>query len=475
MSVDILTNEGVRALNHTITTAVKLKIEEAVLVMYADTLTPQTAAELTYPDLPDSTSKMIPTSCLPCAVSQPSSEDPSVMEDVSALDIEFTYLPNSSVTYNLIGVCARYYYEISGYDTRTYRVGDVVSYGNGYYKCKQEYTAVAGDPAPSSDTTHWSSVTVDTESLYPTNVPNKVYHALSSEPPILLYVSQLGNPVTLSKSLEVDYKLRLYLTNVATAEEMQERIYFDTLGPEFSASAQLNTLAAIADIVSRTREVVSGMVARGATFNLVTPGAATSEEEEMKIAYFKTDSIATYTFDSEHLDKELPLVATSALTLNRMDDGSDGANYLSVVGKTRIVKARVTMGGTGALESHAVKAATIALQAYIPGGTGKPSASGSDYNLGSQFIVTLGEWDTWEDKEITLALPEDATLWKEEFQNSKPVAFKAVASSTKFYIQDYNIQDAFVGQEPAITFSIYLELGVSADIVLGSDMTTILD
>lgn len=474
MSVDILTNEGVRAINHTITTAVKLKIEEAVLVMYADTLTPQTAAILTYTDLittAPSPNKMIPTSCLPCAVSQPSAGDPSVMEGVSALDIEFTYLPNSSVTYNLIGVCARYYYEISEYGIRTYSVGDVVSYGNGYYKCIQGYTAVADGSTPLTGLgTYWESVTVDTESLYPTNVPNKEYKALSSEPPILLYVSQLGNPVTLSKSLEVDYKLRLYLTNVATAEEMQKRIYFDTLGPEFSSSAQLDTLATIASIFSRTRDLVSGMVASGATFNLVTPGAATSEEEEMRIAYFKTQAITEHEFTGEAADSEVSPTDPLLLNLNRMDSGIDGVNYLSVVSTTgkinRIKTARVSMGGSGVLESRAVKAAVIYMQAVIPASA---STRSEDYVIGN-FTVTLSRWGEWEDKDIELFVLDNVSEWKPQYRNTKPMALRALNTSV-FYVQDFNIQDDFVKQ----TLPIYLELGISADIILGSDMTTILD
>lgn len=469
MSVDILTNDGVRALSAAITSHIRLYVEDAVLVNTDTIYGASSAAQLTYSDLPASTTVMTTTSCLPSQVDLPGDSTTAV----SALDLEFSYLPQQSVSYNLIGVRARFYYEISEYAAVHYSVGDVVSYNNGYYKCKLAYTATMSGDAPSNDPTHWDSVTVDPDSKFPWG---DTWKALSDSY-ILLYVSQLGNPVTLSASLEVDYKLRIYLTNVATAEQMQERIVFDTLGPEYMGAAQLQSLAAVASAFGNMRAAINDMVVAGATFTTVTGGGSSSaesssEEETMNLAYFKTNAITSYEFDSSHVDKDWTLGTNVALTLNRMDDGNDGTNYLSVYGSTpsRIKKARITMGGTGVLESHAVKAASVVLQAYIPSSA---SATGSDYALGT-FTVTLSRWGEWEDKDIELLVLDNIANWKTQYRNTKPMAFKALSTSV-FYVQDYNIQDAFVGQEPAITFSAYLELGISAENILGSNMTTILD
>lgn len=187
----------------------------------------------------------------------------------------------------------------------------------------------------------------------------------------------------------------------------------------------------------------------------------------MKLAYFKTQAIVSHEFVNEDSADSTESPATPvALTLNRMDDGNDGNNYLSVYGTTRIKKARVTMGGSGTLESRAVKAASVVLQAYIPSSA---SATGSDYTLGT-FTVTLSEWDEWEDKDIEIPALDNVANWATRYRNTKPMALKALATSV-FYIQDFNIQEEFVGQ----TLPAYLELGVSADTILGSNKTTILD
>lgn len=467
MSVDILTNDGVRALSAAITSHIRLYVEDAVLVNTDTIYDASSAAQLTYSDLPASTMVMTTTSCLPSQVDLPSDNTTAV----SALDLEFSYLPQQAVSYNLIGVRARFYYEISEYAAVHYSVGDVVSYNNSYYKCIEAYTATMGGAAPSNDPTHWASVTVDPDSRFPWG---DTWKALSDSY-ILLYVSQLGNPVTLSASLEVDYKLRIYLTNVATAEQMQERIVFDTLGPEYMGAAQLQSLAAVASAFGNMRAAINDMVVAGATFTTVTGGGSSSaesssEEETMKLAYFKTQAITDHEFTGEAADSEVSPTDPLLLNLNRMDSGIAGVNYLSVfstTGKTnRIKKARVSMGGSGVLESRAVKAAVIYMQAVIPASA---STRGEDYVIGT-FTVTLSRWGEWEDKDIELLVLDNVSEWKTQFRNTKPMALKAL-NTTVFYIQDFNIQDDFVEQ----TLPIYLELGISADIILGSNMTTILD
>lgn len=465
MSVDILTNDGVRALSAAITSHIRLYVEDAVLVNTDTIYDASSAAQLTYSDLPASTMVMTTTSCLPSQVDLPGDNTTAV----SALDLEFSYLPQQSVSYNLIGVRARFYYEISEYAAVHYSVGDVVSYNNSYYKCIEAYTATMGS-VPSNDP-HWESVTVDPDSRFPWG---DTWKALSDSY-ILLYVSQLGNPVTLSASLEVDYKLRIYLTNVATAEQMQERIVFDTLGPEYMGAAQLQSLAAVASAFGNMRAAINDMVVAGATFTTVTGGGpssaeSSSEEETMKLAYFKTQAITDHEFTGEAADSEVSPTDPLMLNLNRMDSGIAGVNYLSVfstTGKTnRIKKARVSLGGSGVLESRAVKAAVIYMQAIIPASA---STRGEDYVIGT-FTVTLSRWGEWEDKDIELLVLDNVSEWKPQFRNTKPMALKAL-NTTVFYIQDFNIQDDFVEQ----TLPIYLELGISADIILGSNMTTILD
>lgn len=466
MSVDILTNEGSRALNHSITSGVKLYIEDAVLVSLNTVLTSDTAVALTAADIPDSVNKMTPVSCLPVQVT---TDD----EDVSALDIEFLYLPKSSISYNTIVVRARYYYPISTLTEKPYGVGTVVYYGNNYYKCIVPCTYVAGPNTPDVDTTHWEQVQIDEDSRFPNGdmVGDIRYKAISDEY-IALYVSQMDNAVVLTDSLEIDYKLRLFLTNTDSADAVKERIYFDTLGPEFSAGEQLNVLEALANAFRSVRDTVNGMIAAGATSNTITSGTGvdtSAEEEDMKIAYFKTPQIATYEFTGADTDVQLSVTDATVLLLSRMDTGSGAVNYFSAYGNTKLVKARVTMGGTGTLETQAQKAADIVIAVGIPASA---SSDGNFYGI-QDIHISVSQWNEWEDKAIELDLTSaPITKWKTAYQNTKPVAFQ-IKVGDSFFFMDYNIQDAFVGQDPAIEFPIFLEVGATADTILGDDMTTI--
>lgn len=467
MSVDILTNEGSRALNHSITSGVKLYIEDAVLVNIEDDLSiggDHPATEFTAADIPDSVNRMTPVACLPVQVE---TED----ENVSALDTEFLFLPKSSVSYNTIVVRARYYYPISTFDTKPYGVGNVVSYGAYYYKCKLAYTYEAGMKGPDEDSSHWETVQIDEDSRFPNGdmVGDTRYKAVSGEY-IALYVSQMDNAVTLTEALEVDYKLRLFLTNTDSADAVKERIYFETLGPSYTASEQLNVLAAITGAFANVRSAVTGMIAAGATSNTLISGTgdeADTEEEEMRIAYFKTPQVATYEFTGADTEAEVSVINDN-LHLTRMDNGSGTENFFSAFETTDIVKARVTMGGTGTLESQAQKAADITISVGIPTAA---SSSGSFYEI-QELHLTLSRWNEWEDKSINLDFSSVAvSRWKSAYQNTKPVALQIKAGDS-FFFMDYNIQDAFVGQDPAIEFPIFLEIGATADKFLDSNMTS---
>lgn len=467
MSVDIITNEGVRALNHTITSTVKLYIEDAMLSMYNGELTESQAADLTLdpdsenPQFPASNYLMVSTCCLPTLVSTPSDSDPNTTENVSALDLEFSYLPQASVSYNIIGVRARYYYEISQYDIIHYDVGMVVSSNGGYYQCIEAYTPTAESKPPISDPVHWASVSVDETSKFPGG--NGQWKALSNSY-ILLYVSKLDNPVALSAALEVSYKLRLFLTNVSTAAELQERVFFDTLGPEFSASAQLVTLKTIAEAFQQMRIAVSTVMASGSAFpsysDLPTSQNNNIEQEtEMNFAYVKTGVITSYEFSGEAGSATKAITGSAvSVDLYRMDDSVGGKCYLSGCGPTKVAKARVSIGGTGTLESRDIQAAIILVEAYIPSGA---SATGNDEPLGT-FNIAMSRWNEWESKGFQIELRDDVFKWAEDFRTTKPYALN-IKPGTTFYIQDFNIQDDFKEQ----TLPIYLELGVDTDFIAG--------
>lgn len=262
--IDMPTNEGNLAIARAVSSDIKLKIRNAVLLSGLPSGTGNTVSDiagLTWSDVSSYAvegGEMLATSYLPSLYSKEGEGDSS--SPVTALDMEFTYIPTGETEYSAIAVLADMYYQFNAFvPGNDYKVGATVWYmfdnAVTYYKCIRD---VSNSTTP-MDTTYWMSVSVGTP-LYDA-AETSSYWTISTDDPVLLYISKLAGAVTVTQGMEIDYKVRLYLDCGAT--EIKDYVVFDTLGPEFMGSAQLDALAYYAQSLSAIRQVAAERAARG--------------------------------------------------------------------------------------------------------------------------------------------------------------------------------------------------------------------
>ena len=266
--LDMPTNEGSLALARAVATGAKLSIRGARLCLTNGALGSfEAVANLTWSDMSGTAviDADIPCTCyLPC-MADTSGDDTG--KAVAALDIEFGYFAETVVEYDTVAVLADLYYAFAPFIVNaTYEVGATVwllrndgSYT--YHKCKEHIDSAT--EMPPNDLEHWEEVT-------PVNKLNPMaperggltYWSLDSEP-VLLYVSVASNTIKLSENIELDYKVRLYIDGVSSSSRVGEYVIFDTLGPEFMGSAQLELLAEFATNLRQIRDVAFAKATAG--------------------------------------------------------------------------------------------------------------------------------------------------------------------------------------------------------------------
>ena len=282
--IDMPTNEGTLALARAVATGIKLVIRGAVPCFVNGAISSASEVARTTWGEPDpekeqidlseyAITQEIPTGGeLPVLIEStsylPSSVDPQgtyTGVPISALDIEFTWMPSEKTVYDTIAVLADVYYEFVPFTKGSnYPTGATVSVAlaNGtyeYYMCTE---SVTDSEMPASDSEHWSQVTPN-EPTDKIIVPKGgVSYRSIGDRPVLLYVSITKNSITVSNEIEVDYKVRLYI-DVPEATTISNHIVFDTLGPEFMSSAQLELLANYASQFASLREVACARANRG--------------------------------------------------------------------------------------------------------------------------------------------------------------------------------------------------------------------
>lgn len=269
---DMPTNEGSLALARSVATGNKLKIRGAVLCRTENlwATVAQVAATTWHTIAVKVVSDIIPCTCyLPEMVDYQGDVDGPA---VCALDMEFTYMPTKAMSYDTIAVLADMYYAFTPFlSGSSYSVGAtvwcLVDSEYVFYRC---ITAIADtDVAPANDTEHWMAVHVEDQLAYSdpsmggvpyvatsdSGIPvGTKFYSLSTEP-IVLYISKASSLISVSDHIEVDYKVRIYVDGVRDASSSKFPVVFDTLGPEFMGSAQLNLLAAFAQQLRMVRDV----------------------------------------------------------------------------------------------------------------------------------------------------------------------------------------------------------------------------
>lgn len=276
--IDMPTNEGTLAIARSVATGAKLVIRGVMLCKTEGAVsTVEEAASVTWGesdngiDLSEYAAKSesgMDVPIIPCTSYLPSMVDMQGVDTgnpITALDIEFTWLPSEKVEYDTLAVLADMYYEFAPfYNGGDYRVGDTVWYllNTGEYEYYRCIMNVNNSGNPANDDEHWESVQPGEPNESIGSSRNIQYRAIGDRP-ILLYVSVASNVITVSPELEIDYKVRLYLDGITEVDEISKHIVFDTLGPEFMGSAQLALLAQFATQLRYIRDVAVQNVSNG--------------------------------------------------------------------------------------------------------------------------------------------------------------------------------------------------------------------
>lgn len=269
---DMPTNEGSVALARSVATGSKLRIRGAVLCRTGNLWTDVVSVATT---TWNTIASQVVSDIIPCTCYLPEMVDYQGDVDgpaVCALEMEFTYMPLEALSYDTVAVLADMYYAFTPFlSGSSYSVGAtvwcMVDSAYVFYRC---ITAIATtDVAPANDTEHWEEVHVEDQLAYSdpsvggvpyvatsdSGIPvGTKFYSLSTEP-IVLYISKASNLISVSDHIEVDYKVRVYVDGVKDTSSSKFPIAFDTLGPEFMGSAQLNMLAAFAQQLRMVRDV----------------------------------------------------------------------------------------------------------------------------------------------------------------------------------------------------------------------------
>lgn len=274
--IDMPTNEGTLALARAVSTGAKIVIKGArvcktdgALGTVADVAnatwgTPpegSTAQDLSMYIATDSKGNLAPE--IPCICFLPSIVDTEGLDRgnaLAALDIEFTWMPDGDYTYDTIAVLAEMYYEFASFQKgRNYNVGATVyvTFNDNsicYYRCIE---SVERSELPQNDSTHWEIVLPNSELESSVTAAGEPIYKSISDRLTLLYVTIASNAIVVSPEMEIDYKVRVYLEGINTVEKLKEIVLFDTLGPEFMASAELDLLAYFATQLRYIRDVAN--------------------------------------------------------------------------------------------------------------------------------------------------------------------------------------------------------------------------
>ena len=131
-----------------------------------------------------------------------------------------------------------------------------------YFRCIEDLDRA--EVPPQNDSTHWEPVDVYDE--LDTQVYENLHYRTTTETPVLLYISKTSGLIKVGPEMEIDYKVRLYMegvTNTADDERyVKNYIVFDTLGPEFMSSTQMDLLAYFAQSMKHIRDVAVQRVER---------------------------------------------------------------------------------------------------------------------------------------------------------------------------------------------------------------------
>lgn len=191
-------------------------------------------------------------------------------------------------------------------------------------------------------------------------------------------------------------------------------------------------------------------------------------EQNMVLKHFKTINLVSYTIAGNNLTRTITLPTDKMVGMSRLDNGGAITAYISAAVPNVIKKIRLSLGGAGKVFSHVQLSGLISIDIKIKD---TESSSGTE-KLVSSFNLKIAEWGEWEEKNIPLDFSGvSESDWADAYKEAKPVHFVVDSSVTHIELEDFNIQDDFIGK----SFNIFLEFGIDADKTTSADATELVD
>lgn len=157
-------------------------------------------------------------------------------------------------------------------------------------------------------------------------------------------------------------------------------------------------------------------------------------------------------------DNEAFIVLSDTQVIDKWSDILRDKGLVRLSGKRpfRITKARLSLQGSEGLGAGGGLAAELLCSL---------NAVGTDHNAIAEFSFNMARFGEWEDKDILIEPTGVDADWEgfsgDEFVKNRYCLFTIKENST-IYVNDFNIQEDFVGQ----TRKFILELEIEADMML---------
>lgn len=280
MALEVLTDEGVKALASAAASGCRLVVEFAAVGNKSGISAPETVesyAALTAQEFSGWTGDGTGTDAnqMPCVAMLPSavSMGDSTTAPQNAIDCEFSWLPTQVTEFDTVAVFGRLYYGYAEYGVGTYVEGElhyvegtVVWYRESsgtvqYYRCiaDVDVTPETAAQSPSLDTAHWQAVSmtdvVITDVVADGEPPLRA--TSGAESLVLLHISTTDQKIKVAQGLEFNYKLRLLLNGTGFEDPQHCPVYLESLVPAGDAALQLGFLSQFAQSMRTMRECIA--------------------------------------------------------------------------------------------------------------------------------------------------------------------------------------------------------------------------
>jgi len=191
-------------------------------------------------------------------------------------------------------------------------------------------------------------------------------------------------------------------------------------------------------------------------------------EQNMVLKHLKTNNVVSYTLTGSAATATITLPTDKTLSTARLDNGGARNTFISAAVENVIKKAKISLGGAGKVLSRVQLSGMISIDVKIDS---SESQSGTDVLI-SSILLKIGEWGEWEEKNIPIDFSSVTTeSWSSFYRDSKPVRLVIDHTVTEFKLEDFNIQEDFVGE----SLDIFIELGIDADKTTTSNGTELID